>query len=432
MMAHEEDINIRRERLRDMLLREDAELMREVVNQIHNSEEAKRVQMRIAAEEKKIEEERNRRCFITNKKRQQHFENCPETRVRISRDITRGVKYSNLIQMLENEEKRQAERKLDELWYKIMLKENETQRIRDDEAKCKREMMSKETGLILEQQIAGRSSSVGQVQRLREQERLELERLWNEVRAEEVRKLAQEREKRERLRRDLEEQLMSAKRRMAEQHRQQADVERMLKVVNEEGLKKEREAIINNKESLRKEVMAYMKNLEDLREEQARREVEVNAIIEESAKDAQARRDLASKRYKEERKRNLAKFLLERDEQMRWKQQAKKEQEKFIEDEKNLLTKEAEVSAADSINETERKREAALHYGKQLLAQRQYDEERKCQEAEKDRQFHNDTLKDNKEYLKLTEELVNAPEIITPSAFRIKLEEYTARRDAAA
>ncbi|XP_015117227.1 cilia- and flagella-associated protein 53-like [Diachasma alloeum] len=430
MTAHEEDINIRREKLRHMLEMEDSELMREVVNQVHSSEDAKREEIRIRAEMKKREEEENRRKLITSKRRQQHLENCPETRERISRDIARGVKYSNLIQMLEKETRRKEDRQLDELWYKLMLKENENQRMREKDEMRKRMMVGKTTGLILEQQIAGRSSSAGQVQRLREQEKLELEHLWDEVRAEEVRNLAHEREKRERLKGELEEQLMVARRSIAEQNSQQAEVERMLKVANEEELRKEREEIAKNTEHLRQEMMAYMRSLEDLRVEEAKRAAEVNAIIEESARDAGTRRDLASKRYREGRKRILENFLAERDEQMRLKRESAREEQRRLEEENYCLRKDAEVGAADGRAEAVRRRQMALHYGQQLQAQRQYDEEKKRREVDRDRAVYRDALKENEEYVKLTEEMVNAPEIIAPRAFKIMLKEYSARRDA--
>ncbi|XP_011297535.1 trichohyalin-like [Fopius arisanus] len=430
MMAHEEDINIRREKLRHMLEKEDSELMREVVNQVHSCENARREEIRIRAEGKKREEEENRRMLITSKRRQQYLENCPETRERISRDIARGVKYSNLIQMLEKETLRQEERELDELWYQIMLRESENLKRHDEEVMRKRIMVGKTTGLILEQQIAVRSSSSGQVQRLREQEKLELEGLWDEVRAEEVRNLAHERGKRERLKGELEEQLMVARRRMAEQSRQQAEVERLLKVANEEELRKEKEEIAKNTEYLRKEMMAYMRSLEDLRAVEMRREAEVNAIIEESARDAGARRDLASKRYKEGRKRILENFMVERDEQMRLKREYAEGERRRLEEERHLCKREAEVGAAYGHAEAMRRREMALHYGQELQAQRQYDEEKKRREVDRDRVVYRDALRENEEYMKLTEEMVNAPEIIAPSAFKIMLKEYMARRDA--
>ncbi|XP_063988489.1 uncharacterized protein LOC135168350 [Diachasmimorpha longicaudata] len=429
MTAHEEDINIRREKLRHMLEIEDSELMREVVNQVQSTEETKRETTKNIIVMKKREEEANRRMLITTKRRQQHLENCPETRERISRDIARGVKYSNLIQMLEKEMQKKETRQLDELWYKIMLKENEKQKLKEKEEMMKRMTLGRTTGLILEHQIAGRSSSIGQVQRLREQEKLELEHLWNEVRAEEVRYLAHEREKRERLKGELEEQLMVARRRIAEENCHQAEVERMLKVTNEEELRKESEKIAKNTEFLRNEMMVYMRSLEDLRVEEAKREAEVNAIIEESARDAGAKRDLASKRYREERKRILENYLLERDEQMRLRREILGEERRRLEEENYCLRKDAEVGVADGRAEAMRRREMALHYGQQLQAQRQWDALKKHQEMDKDRVMHRDALKENEEYMRLTEEVVNAPEIIAPSAFKIMLKEFTTRRD---
>lgn len=414
-----------------MLAEEASELMRQVVNQVQDSEDRRREEIRVRGELKKLDELENRRRLITSKRRQQHLENCPDTRVRISRDIARGVKYSNLIQMMEKEDRRQEERRLDELWYKIMLKESELQKTRDADETRKRTLAGKATGLILEEQIAGRSSSAGQVQRLREQERLELERLWAEVRAEEVRNLAHEREKRERLKRELEGQLMVARRRMEEQTRQQAEVERLLKVANEDELRKEREASAMNSEYLRSEMMVYMRSLEDLRRMEAKRVAEVNAIIEESAKDARTRHGLASKRYREGRERILQDFLVERDEQLRLKREGEKEERKRLEVEGNMVRKDAEAGAAEGHTEAMKRRQLALNYGQQLQAQRQYDEEKRRREAERDRLLHCNALKENEEYLKLTQAMVNAPEIITPSAFKIMLKEYAARRDAA-
>lgn len=427
MTAYEEDINTRRAKLRDMFRNEDAELTRELIDRAHRRVHTRTEETRKYAEKQRQQDEENRRAMVTLKRQQQYLVACPEARDKVSREITRGVKYSNLVQILEKNTRQREEKQLDTHWHEIMIKENNAHKQREEDELRKRKIAEKDAGMILLKQMTSRSIHNEQTRRLREQERQELEQLWQEVRDEEILNLKLERAKRQRLKRDLEDQLISAERRIVERLKHDAEVNHKLKIASEREIAKEQAEIAEYSANLRNEMMAYMKNLKELREQNKQKEAEVEAIVQQSAKDVELQRKLAMKRYKEQRKRMLEEVLVGRKNQLIEKQEIERQRKNHCDLDREFCRKDAERNAIANIVETTQRREMALHYGQQLQAQQEQKRINKCLEAKVDGQKHWHTRVHEEEYQKLTEELINAPEIITPNAFKSMLKECAAR-----
>ncbi|KAK0164913.1 hypothetical protein PV328_003480 [Microctonus aethiopoides] len=428
MAAYEEDINTRRLKLRDMIQAEEAELTREVVDQLRQKANSRTEEMRMCTEMERANEEENRRVTVMLKRQQQYFESCPEVRDKISREMARSVKYANLAQILEKDDRMREERRLDKLWHEIMLREIEEKRKRDDEEKQKRLMKGKETSIILVEQMANSLTSSDDARRLSDEEHEKLEKLWADVRIEEMNELERERTKRMKLKQDLEEQLLLVKQRLADEARHKAAIENKLRMENQAELERDKINILQKSANLHREMMAYMKSLEDLRREEAARNAEVEAIIDKSSRDIAERHNLAIERYNENRKRLLNDVMAARDNQLKEKQEIKNQERKRFDEERELYKKEMEREAAESVAQINKRREMALRYGEELKAQcdllkiKKYHDAKMSQKPEHDPK-HLDECK------KYTEKLLNAPEIITPSAFKVMLKECAARRE---
>ncbi|XP_053598435.1 trichohyalin-like [Microplitis demolitor] len=398
--ANEEDINIRRAKLRNMISSEEALLSRELVNLDHKRKDTRAEEAAKQDELHRMREEEERRHLVTSKRQQQYFENSPEARDKMSREIARGVKFANLAQILEKNSRHREEKQLDQLWHEIMSKEAAAQKQHENNLLAKRRAREKETGSILSQQMAARSSTEEELRRQREEERQELENLWAQVREEEVRNLEAEKLKREKFKRDLEEQLTEARKQFADKMKQE------------------------------KEISSYMKYLEELKAEQAKRKEEVEAIIEQSARDIEARRDLARKQYQEHQARLRHEIIRARDDQLKAKRDLEAKQRRKVKEEREVCRKDAQLAAAASVEDVYKKKEMARRYRQELQAQLELQEINKRRDAIEDMEKYQRALKEQDEYEKFKDEVVKKPDFIPIDAFKFMMKECAARQDS--
>lgn len=427
MATYEESVNVRREKLRDLISREERELTREMVERAQHGEDTRMEEMREETERLRRQQEEHRMALLASKRMQQYIARCPEVRNELTRRSTKDVKTCNLVQMAENKARRVHEDELERLWHELMLREVKAKEDREIEEARKRLHLKEESLRTLAKQVAGKLASEEEVRRVKKEERDYLEELWENVRKEERMKLDTEKKKRESLRRELEEQATRAKRILVERAREEVRIDEALNDLAKEELEREKAAIKETSAVLRRELLAYLKYLEELREEEARRNLEVDRIVEESMKDAQARRDLAVKRFKEMRERNLREVLLCREEQLRMKRETEERNRRLLEEEKIVLEKEIETNARLCAIAKEEERRRMISYGRELTEQRKYVEVMRAREREEDDRIYREGLKREDEYRKLTEELLNASENVTPHPFKLLLREYDAR-----
>ncbi|XP_015173028.1 PREDICTED: trichoplein keratin filament-binding protein-like [Polistes dominula] len=428
MAEYEESINVRRDKLRDLILKEEMELTREIIEQAQHGNDFRMEEMREETERLRRQQEEERLALLATKRMQQYIERHSELRTQLTKRFTKEAKSCNLVQMAENEAKRRAENELEELWHELMLREIKAKEDREIEEAKKRFHQQQDALTTLAKQVAGKLALEEEEKRVRKEEREYLEQLWENVRKEETKKLETERKKREALKKELEEQASRAKRILIERAKEEAKIDETLNDLAKEELEREKQAVKESSIALRQELLAYLKYLEELREEEAKRNLEVDKIIEESMKDANARRDLAVKRFKEMRERNLREVLLGREEQLRLKKESMEREKRSIENEKILLEKEIETNAKLSAIMKEEERKKMICYGKDLKEQQKYYEIVRAREREEDEKIYQDGLKREEEYQKLNEVLLKATEnIARPHPFNLLLKEYETR-----
>lgn len=420
-------MNARREKLRDLLLKEEMGLIHEVIHQAQHGDDARMDDMRQRIEEIQREEEEKRLALVAAKRVQQRVAQLPEIRERLSKKSVIDAKLVNLAQMADNEAKRQADRELDNLWHQLMLKEVEAKEQRDVEEAKRRCLTEQANMTILANQVAGKLALEEQKKQIHVEDREHMQRLLEKLRQEDLENVERERRKREELKKDLQEQILMAKRKLAEQARHEAEMDRLRGTIAAEELAKERSAIKESSAVLRKELLAYIEYLEDLRKEEARRNAEVDKIIEKSLQDAASKRSLAVQKFKEARRKILDDVLRGREEQLRMKNENEKKEMEARRLEKETLEKEIESEAKLTAYVKKEKKEKMLCYRKDLEEQWQRAEDAKRREAEEEKKMYLEELKRQEEYEKLTEELLEASEIVVPHPFKILLKECAAR-----
>ncbi|XP_033299468.1 trichoplein keratin filament-binding protein-like [Bombus bifarius] len=427
LASFEDGVNARREKLRELLLKEEMGLIHEVIYQAQHGDDARMDDMRRSIEEIRKEEEEKRLAVVAAKRMQQYIAQCPEIRNSRTKKSVIDAKQGNLAQMAANEAKRQADKELDNLWHQLMLKEVEAKKQREVE-EAKRRCLTEQVNMtILANQVAGKLALEEQKKQIHMEDREHMQRLIEELREEELEKLEKERQKREELKKDLQEQILVAKRKLAEQARHEAEMDRLRGIIAAEELAKEQSAIKESSAALRRELLAYIEYLEDLRKEEARRNLEVDKIIEKSMQDTACKRNLAVQKFKEARMKILQDVLRGREEQLRLKCENDKKEMEARQLEKEMLEKQIESEAKLTAYARKEKMEKMLSYRKDLEEQWKRAEDAKRREAEEDKKMYLEEIKRQEEYQKLTEELLEASDNVTPHPFKILLKECAAR-----
>ncbi|KAM0732096.1 hypothetical protein ACS0PU_001638 [Formica fusca] len=432
MSTYEENLQKRREKLRDLVLSDEMNLTREITEEAQRGEDARLEEMRARTEELRKRREEEHEAMVAAKRMQQYLAACPDIKQELSRRRAIDAKRCNVAQMADNEAKRSTEKELDDLWHKLMLKELEAKKREETEESEKRALAQQEMALALTRQVEDRLVLKEGRNRAEQDERREhLERLWEEVRRAELQNLEAEKQKREKLKRELEEQILTAKRFLVERAREEATVDRVFNMLVEEELAKEKASAKKDTKALRAELLAYLKYLEDLRQEEVKRNLEVEAIVEQSHRDVEERRNLAMRKFKEARQRAAQEVLRGREEQLRAKQEADEQEQRFKMEEREALERQIEMNANLIAMERKESRQRAFRYGLELKEQQRYVQEMRRRESEEDRRYHREeAVRQADEYQKLTDELLKASENITPHPFKALLKECAARHAA--
>lgn len=413
------------------MLNEEADLTREIVKEARRNEDARSEEARLRAEESRRRDEEEHEALVAAKRMQQRLASYPDVKRELSKKWTIDAKRCNVAQMADNEARRSAEKELDALWHRVMLKELETSRRGETEESERRVLARQETVSALARQVADRLALEEERKRAEKSEREDLERLWEDVRQAELRNLETERRKRELLKREFEGQILLAKERLAERAREEAAADRAYRAMAEEELAREKARTRGNAAVLRAELLAYLKYLEDLRQEEVRRQLEVEAIVRQSREDAGARRELALRKFKEARQRAAQEVLRGREEQLRAKREAEEGERRLKAEERKALERRIETDANLTAMEQKDSRQKALRYGLELKEQHRRAETARRRELEEDRRYHRAEMeRQAEEYQRLTDVLLNASENITPHPFKVLLKECAARHAA--
>lgn len=417
-------VNVRREKLREILLKEEMGLIHEVIDQAQHGDDARMDDMRRTIEEIHKEEEEQRLALLAEKKMQQYVMGSALLREELSRKAVIEAKQINLAQMAENEVKRQAEKELDNFWHQMMLKEVEAKMKRDVEETKRRCLVQENDTHVLLKQIAGKSAMEEQRRRIREEDVEHMQRLREVIRKEELDKVERDRQKKEDLKKELLEQIRLAKTRLAEEDRHEKEMDRLRGVIAAEELAREEAAIVETTAALRSELLAYLEYLESLKKQEVRRNVEIDRLVQQSLNEASVRRDKAVKRFKEVRQKLLQDVLDGREEQLRIKREKEKKEEEDRSLEKEMLEKEIEMEAKLTANAKKEERERMLCYKKELEEQWKLKDETRRTEMEEGKKMYLEELKrENDEYNKR----MDISQIAVPHPFKFLLKECVTR-----
>ncbi|XP_011873176.1 PREDICTED: trichoplein keratin filament-binding protein-like [Vollenhovia emeryi] len=424
MSAYEENLQARREKLRDLVSSEEANLTREIVEVARRDEYARFEEKLARTEELRKQYEEEHEAMVAAKEMQRHLASCPDIKQELSRRSAIDAKQCNVAQMANNEARRLAEKKLDVVWHELMLRDTEAQRHKETEESERRTLAERETVSTLARQVADKLALEDEKKRAERDEQEHLERLCEDMRRAELRDLETGRQKREKLKGELEEQILTANKFIAERAREEAMADRAFGMLAEEELARERARAKQDTVALRAELDSYLKYLENLRQEEAKRNLEVEVIVRQSHEAIEAKRQLALKKFTAARRRGAQEVLRGREEQLKTRQEAEMREQRLKMEEREALERQIEMDADLAATEQKENRQKALRYGLELKEQRRCVEETRRRELEEERRLHRAEMKRRaEEYQRLADKLLDASESITPHPFKALLKE---------
>lgn len=396
------------------------------IKEVAQRDECARFEEQLArTEELRKRHEEEHGALVAAKRMQRYLASCPDIKQELSRRSTIDAKRCNEAQMANNESRRLAEKELDAVWHEIMLRESETKRHKETEEFERRTLAQQETVSALAKQVADKLTLEDKRKRVeRDEEQEHLERLCEDMRRAELRNLETERQKREKLKKELEEQILTTRKFLAERAREEAVVDRAFRTLAEEEQARERARVKQDTAALRAELDSYLKYLKDLQREEVKRNLEVEALVRQSHENIEAKRELALKKFKEARRRTAQEVLRGREEQLKARQEAEERERWLKMEEREALERQIEMDADLTAMKQKESRQKALRYGLELKEQQRCIEATRRHELEEEQRYHRAEMKRRtEEYQRLADELLNASESITPHPFKALLKE---------
>ncbi|XP_018325195.1 cilia- and flagella-associated protein 53, partial [Agrilus planipennis] len=371
---YEKTIEERRTRLRELLGEEECAHYRETVENAKRLCDSKFGMMKRQVEELKAKKEAERLKVVEQKRLQQYMDRCELLRTNVAQKRLVESKNSNLQQMRENEQRREAERELDKFWGDLTRTEQlgVIERDRQDAINKYNKML--EMKAIWEIQMAGKDLLKEEKRRVALEDRQELDRLMEQIRREEIEELDKKRRQRDKAAQELLEQIkaneeINERRRKAEQA-----VDDAFNKLTQIELDKEKAKIKDTTTQAKREMAIYRENLKKLEEERRKEEEYLSMLLDEQRKSIERKQDHAKCDILKA-KEALQKNVLEgRAQQVELKKQEAEYQLKLKEAENELLRMSIAANERLEAEMKRKEKESALLYNQQLKEQAAYNE----------------------------------------------------------
>ncbi|NWV30708.1 CFA53 protein, partial [Grantiella picta] len=404
-----EEINVRRERLRDFLEAEENRHFAEVVALDEQMAQDKETQMKEKAKLLREKWEQERLKVVAEKREQQFRNRCEEYRIHCKKRIEKELSdcqlaQQTLKQMLKKEEKMQ-EQKLEEICEKELLAKDQEAELKAQEVAARiREMVD-----VREAQVAVHTAYKEEKKQL-----IKKEAEWLE---EELHKFRKENEELERKKRhqqkECREILLKAaqdkKDRFDEERNTQLAVEKMILEKNFQDPKKEYEEETKKKRALLKEQHTYLDHLAEQLRKEKEREREDEKLFKEENDQVWAEK---IEKMKQERE---ARFQLMRDaanvNQLQMQDKLRKKAERKIEiaEEKKAMAEAVRVFEREEEEKRARKVQKAKEYRDQLTTQIAHHEWLQKAEEEERKKEHESNMEAEREYQKRVQFILSMP-----------------------
>ncbi|XP_011497693.1 PREDICTED: arginine and glutamate-rich protein 1 [Ceratosolen solmsi marchali] len=295
MEAYEEDLEVRRDNLRRLLLIEEADLTRELIQMVKDLEEKREMKLAAKAAEAEKEREFARQELLHEKQLQQFVLMNPKLREVRNRMRTEDTKRANVAQMADNEERRRLECERIAYWDQLMLDRNNAELTADAKSAKMRANHKRNLVKELREQMEAKS-------RYRPPEDLIDENVRILPMRDPLVEQQIKREKNRKLREDLEKQILESKRALEMRENEEKSLNEMTSALS---IRPDISDIEQqqNREIRRREIFAYMENLRGFREVLAEREAKADEYAHRWVKEMNEKKSEAQRLAKEKKRR---------------------------------------------------------------------------------------------------------------------------------
>ncbi|NWV83777.1 CFA53 protein, partial [Dasyornis broadbenti] len=404
-----EEINVRRERLRDFLEAEESRHFAEVQALDEEMAQDKETKMKEQAKLLREKWEQERLKVVAEKREQQFRNRCDEYRVHCRKRSEKELGDCQLAQqalkeMLKKEEKMQ-EQKLEEICEKELLAKDQEAELKAQEVAARiREMVD-----VREAQVAVHTARREEAKQL-----IKKEAEWLEEELDQFRKENEELERKKRhQQKECREILLKAaedkKNRFDEEKKTQLAVEKMILEKNFQDPNKEYEEKTKKKRALLKEQLTYLDHLaEQLRKEKEQEREDEKLFKEENDQ-------VWTEKIEKMKLEREARFQLLRDvvntNQLQMEEKLRKKAERQIEiaEEKKAMAEAVREFKREEEEKRARKAEKAKEYRDQLTSQIAHHEWLQKAEEEERKKEHESNMEAEREYQKRVQFILSMP-----------------------
>ncbi|XP_047118655.1 trichohyalin-like [Schistocerca piceifrons] len=320
LRAAEVALQQRRDRLRDMLQKEDSALTAECVDRMLRADGDKLEQMRARVAQDRARRDAEARQLAEAKRLQQYRLRVDELRGHRSRLLAQEAVKGQLCQIEERQRLRQLERDEARFWDEVMRKEVQAKMAREEQDAREKADRDREMRETLDKQVAGLARQREEEQRLRQEQMRHNEHVLRQLKLEQQ-GLAEELEKRRaQLAAELQEQIAVRHRFLDEAKRQEDVVDQTFARLTEEALRREKAQQLDLSASLRREQQLFRENLEEMRRKKMEEERELDRLLAEEQEKLRVRQDTMRAKARAAREQLMEGVLSERAQQLEHRQ----------------------------------------------------------------------------------------------------------------
>lgn len=334
---YEQNIQERRQKLKELFCKEEQEFIQATVDVAQKNALSKLEDLKSKAELLKAQREAERLEIVNQKRTLQLMNDCQELRpVLIQRNLI-DCKNSQLQQMKENVKRKEAEKELNTLWYKVMLAEIEAKTERETQDLLKKNKKLNENLEIWRQQIEAGNLHKQEIEKNAAKDQAQMLQIQEELRQEKIQALQLKIKKREQIANELFNQIQIQEKYIVERQKEENILNQAYNKLALEEIEKEKNKRKDMTYLAKQEMTLYQNHSKELVKEKQTEEKELQKLVQEHQKIIEKKNEEAFCQVKLAKEQLRENVLAERARQIEYKKQEQAYKLKLKEDEAEMI-----------------------------------------------------------------------------------------------
>ncbi|XP_044745731.1 trichohyalin-like [Coccinella septempunctata] len=278
--AADEALELRRQRLMEMLSIEEKQFYFETVDNAQRGKESKLAEMKERAEKIKAKREAERLKVVEEKRFLQYRDQNELLRPALEKLHNIESKMVNLQQMRENEAKRESERETDMFFHRIMMKDVQGKIEREEQDAIKRGNDIRDMVNTWDQQIRGKELLMQEIEHVKEEDRQEIQRNMQQLKEEIQEERMRIHHEKQMRKKDLTHQIQLREKFLKQRQKELDALNRAFARLNDIALAKEQQTDTESRLKAKREMFTYKKYLKDLKRATMEEDRQTQEVLE--------------------------------------------------------------------------------------------------------------------------------------------------------